>query len=330
MTLRMARRALCLLPAALPGTRRAAAQQLGFPDRPVRLIVPFPPGGPVDAAARLLAAALPAHLRGQPVVVENRSGAGGVVGVDAVAKAAPDGHTLSFSSVGAVAVGVSLLPNLPYDPRRDLAPITIAALVPSLLVVKPSLPANTVAAFLALARRTPSRLSFASTGPGGTPHLAIELLRLRSGGGVDITHVAYRGAAPAITALLAGEVDCAFLDLSVLLPHVREGKLRALALAARARSPAAPEIPTVAEAGAPGVEVASWYSVLAPAGTAPERIEVLYAAFTAALARPDIARRFAEQGTQVVASRPEATGEFIQGEIAKWGEVVRAANIRPD
>ncbi|MBX6376884.1 MAG: tripartite tricarboxylate transporter substrate binding protein [Acetobacteraceae bacterium] len=284
----------------------------------------------MDSAARLIAAALPEHLRGQPAIVENRSGAGGVVGVDAVAKAAPDGYTLSFSSVGAVAVGVSLLPHLPYDPRRDLAPITIAALVPSLLVVRPGLPVRTVAELLALVRQRPGALSFGSTGPGGTPHLAMELLRLRAGGRLDITHVAYRGAAPAITALLAGEVDCAFLDLSVLLPHVREGKLRALALAARARSPVAPEIPTVAEAGVPGVEVASWYSVLAPAGTSQDRIEVLHAAFAAVLARPDIVRRFAEQGTEVVASRPEATAEFIRSEIAKWGEVVRAANIRAD
>jgi len=331
------RRALCLLPTALAAAGRGAgaqpqraAERQNFPDRPVRLIVPFPPGGPVDSAARLIAAALPEHLRGQPAVVENRSGAGGVVGVDAVTKAAPDGYTLSFSSVGAVAVGVSLLPHLPYDPRRDLAPITIAALVPSLLVVRPGLPVRTMAELLALVRQRPGALSFGSTGPGGTPHLAMELLRLRAGGRLDITHVAYRGAAPAITALLAGEVDCAFLDLSVLLPHVREGKLRALALAARARSPVAPEIPTVAEAGVPGVEVASWYSVLAPAGTPQDRIEVLHAAFAAVLARPDIVRRFAEQGTEVVASRPEATAEFIRSEIAKWGEVVRAANIRAD
>ena len=331
------RRALCLLPTALVAAGRGAgaqpqraAERQGFPDRPVRLVVPFPPGGPVDSAARLIAAALPEHLRGQPAIVENRSGAGGVVGVDAVTKAAPDGYTLSFSSVGAVAVGVSLLPHLPYDPRRDLAPITIAALVPSLLVVRPGLPVRTMAELLALVRQRPGALSFGSTGPGGTPHLAMELLRLRAGGRLDITHVAYRGAAPAITALLAGEVDCAFLDLSVLLPHVREGKLRALALAARARSPVAPEIPTVAEAGVPGVEVASWYSVLAPAGTPQDRIEVLHAAFAAVLARPDIVRRFAEQGTEVVASRPEATAEFIRSEIAKWGEVVRAANIRAD
>ncbi|HYF06500.1 MAG TPA: tripartite tricarboxylate transporter substrate binding protein, partial [Acetobacteraceae bacterium] len=269
----------------------APARAQTFPDRPVRLIVPFPPGGPVDTAARILAAALPEALR-QPVVVENRSGAGGVVGTEAAARAAPDGHTLGFCSTGSVAVSVSLVPNLSYDPRRDFAPVTIVSGVPSMLVVRPGLAPRTLAEFLALARQRPGGITYASTGPGGTPHLAMELLKLRAG--VDITHVSYRGAAPVLTALAAGEVDCAFLDVAVLLPHVRDGRLRPLGVTAERRSEAAPDIPTIAEGGVGGVLVENWYAVLAPAATPADRVVILQAAFSATMARPDVAPRFTE------------------------------------
>jgi tripartite-type tricarboxylate transporter receptor subunit TctC len=279
----------------------------------------------VDAAARILAQVLPERLR-RAVVVENRSGVGGALGTDAVAKAAPDGYTLAFSSTGAVAVNVSLVPNPPYDPRQDFAPVGIVSAVPSLLVVRPGLAVGSVRELLALARARP--LTYASSGPGGTPQLAMELLKLRAG--VDLTHVAYRGAAPAITALLAGEVDCAFLDIAVLLPQVREGRLRGLGVTNRARSAAAPEIPTIAEAGVAGVEVENWYALLAPAGTPRDLVETLHSALAAAMARPETARRFTDQGARVVASRPEEAAAFIGEEVAKWAEVVRAANIRPE
>jgi tripartite-type tricarboxylate transporter receptor subunit TctC len=309
------------------GMAPLAARAQGFPDRPVRLIVPFPPGGPVDAAARIVAQAL-APLLGQQMVVENRSGAGGSVGIDAVAKAAPDGLSLALGSTGAVAVNVSLIPNLSYDPRRDLVPVGMVSGVPSLLVVRPGLPVRDMAGLLALVRQKPGGLTFASTGPGGTPHLASELLKLRAG--LDIVHVAYRGAAPAITALLGNEVDMAFLDLSVLLPHVRDGALRALALAAAARAPALPAVPTVAEAGIAGVEVENWYAVMAPARIPAERLAVLSAALRQALAQPETAARFTGQGARVIGGTPEEAATFIAAEIERWAEVVRRADIKPD
>ncbi|MDJ0389140.1 tripartite tricarboxylate transporter substrate binding protein [Roseomonas sp. E05] len=321
------RRALLAATLAAPALRPTGAAAQAFPDRPIRLVVPFPPGGPVDTAARIVAAALTEELKSS-VVVENRSGAGGVVGTDAVAKAEPDGYTLSFSSTGAVAVNVTLLPNIAYDPRKDFAPVSIVAAVPSLLAVNPDLPARSVAELVALAKSRPGRLNFGSAGPGGTPHLAGELFRLRTG--VNITHVPYRGAAPAITALLAKEVDLAFLDLPVLLPHVREGRLHPLALTSAARSPALPEIPTFAEAGIDGMEVENWYAALAPAGTPPERVKRLHAAIAAVMARPATAKQFTSQGARVIASPPEEATAFIRREVERWAEVVRAADVRLD
>ncbi len=309
------------------GLAPLAARAQGFPDRPIKLIVPFPPGGPVDAAARIVAQAL-APLLGQPVVIDNRSGAGGSVGIDALAKAAPDGFTLALGSTGAVAVNVSLIPNLSYDPRRDLVPVGMVAGVPSLLVVRPGLPVRDIAGLLALVRQKPGGLSFASTGPGGSPHLAAELLKLRAG--LDIVHVAYRGAAPAITALLGNEVDMAFLDLSVLLPQVRDGALRPMALAAAERSPALPAVPTLAESGVAGVEVENWYAVMAPARVPAERLAVLSAALRTALAQPETAARFTVQGARVIGGMPAAAATFIATEIERWAEVVRRADIRPD
>ena len=304
---------------------RVAAQV--YPDRPIRLIVPFPPGGPVDLSARIVAQALGEELR-SPVVVENRSGAGGVVGTDAVAKAAPDGYTLGFSSTGAVAVNVTLLPNNPYDSRKDFAPVSVVAGVPSLLVVHPDVPARSVGELIALAKSRPGKLNFGSSGPGGTPHLASELFKLRAG--IDITHVPYRGAAPAITALLAKEVELAFLDLPVLLPHVQEGRLRALGVTSPQRSPALPDVPIFAEAAIGGMEVENWYALLAPAGTAPERVARLHAATDAAIARPAMARQFTGQGARVIVSRPQDALPFIRDEVERWAEVVRTAGVKPN
>lgn len=308
-------------------TAPIAAQAQGFPDRPVRLIVPFPPGGPVDTAARVLAQAM-GPLLGQQMVVENRSGAGGVVGIDAVAKAPPDGLTLALGSTGAVAVNVTLVPNLPYDPRRDLMPVGMVIGVPSMLVVRPGLEVKSLAELLAMVRARPGRLTFASTGPGGTPHLAAELLKLKAG--LDITHVAYRGAAPAITALLSNEVDMAFLDLPVLLPHVREGKFRALGLAAAARAPVLPEVPTMAEGGLAGLEVENWYALIAPARVPADRVAVLSRALRAALADPPTAERYLASGARIIGGTPEEAARFIAGEMERWGEVVRRADIKPD
>ncbi len=309
---------------ATAGTARA---QQAWPDRALRLVVPFPPGGPVDTGARLVAAGI-APLLGQQVVVENRSGAGGVIGIDAVAKAAPDGLTIAYGSTGAVAVNVSLLPNLPYDTLRDLVPVAILTSTPSVLVVRPDGPRD-LAALIAAAKAAPGRLSFASTGPGGTPHLAAELLKQRTG--TDIAHVAYRGAAPVITAMLAGEITMAFLDLPVLLPHIREGKFRALTVTAERRAAPLPDVPTTAEAGAPGVIVEGWNAMLVPAATPPERVARLAAAVRQVLQPGAETRtRFEALGQRILDLGPEEARGFLRAEIAKWGEVVRAANIKPD
>ncbi|MDB5374685.1 MAG: Tripartite-type tricarboxylate transporter, receptor component TctC [Belnapia sp.] len=327
MPLRTGRRALAAL-ALLPASARGQGDRgQAWPDRPIRLVVPFPPGGPVDTAARIVAQAM-GPLLGQPMVVENRSGAGGSIGIDAVAKAAPDGLTIGLGSTGALAVNGSLIPNLSYDPRRDLAAIGLVSGVPSLLVVRPGLAVSSLAELIALAKRQPGKLSYGSTGPGGTPQLAAELMKLR--GGLDILHVAYRGAAPAITALLGNEPDIAFLDLNVLLPHVREGRLRPLGVTAAERSPALPEVPTMAEAGLPGVEVENWYALIGPAALPPERIARLAEAMQQALAQPETARRFTDQGARIIALGPEPTGRFIGAEMDKWAEVVKRADIRPD
>ncbi len=307
---------------------RPASAQPPWPDRPLRLVVPFPPGGPVDTGARLVAAALGPLMGPHGAVVENRSGAGGVIGVDSVAKAAPDGNTIAYASTGAVAVNVSLLPHLPYDTLRDLAPVAILTSTASALVVRPDGPAD-LGALVAAARARPGRLSFASTGPGGTPHLAAELLKMRTG--MDLAHVAYRGAAPVITAMLAGEITMAFLDVPVLLPHIREGKFRALCVTGRERAAVLPEVPTAAEAGAPGGEVEGWNAMLVPTATPPDRVARLAAAVRQVLAPGGETRaRFEAMGQRIVDAGPGEAAAFIRAEIAKWGEVVRAANIRPD
>jgi tripartite-type tricarboxylate transporter receptor subunit TctC len=301
--------------------------QAAWPDRPVKLVVPFPPGGPVDTGARLVAAGLTPIL-GQQVLVENRSGAGGAIGIDAVAKALPDGTTVAYGSTGAIAVNAAMLPNLPYDTLRDLRPIAVLTSTPSALVVRPEGPGD-LAALIAAAKARPGKLSFASTGPGGTPHLAAELLKMRTG--TDITHVAYRGAAPVITALLAGEIDMAFLDVPVLLPHIRDGKFRALCVTADTRAAVLPEVPTAAQAGVAGVIVEGWNAMLVPSATPPDRVARLAAGVRQILATGSPTReRFEAMGQRVVDLGPDQANAFIRGEIAKWAEVVKAANITPN
>ncbi|MFC7738998.1 Bug family tripartite tricarboxylate transporter substrate binding protein [Roseomonas sp. GCM10028921] len=321
------RRVLLAAALAAPALRPFDALAQAFPGKPIRLIVPFPPGGPVDLSARIMAQALSEELKSS-VVVENRSGAGGVVGTDAVAKAQPDGYTLGFSSTGAVAVNVTLIPNNPYDSRKDFAPVSIVAGVPTLLCVNPRVPARSVPELVALAKARPGRLNFGSSGPGGTPHLSGERFKLNTG--ANIAHVPYRGAAPAITALLASEVEIAFLDLPVLLPHVQEGRLRALAVTSPQRSAALPDVPTFAEAGVAGMEIENWYAILAPAGTPTDRVARLHAATAAAMARPATANQFTSQGARIIVSRPEEALAFIREEVDRWGQVVRTAGVKVD
>jgi tripartite-type tricarboxylate transporter receptor subunit TctC len=298
-----------------------------WPDRPLRIIVPFPPGGPVDGGARIVAQVLTEQL-GQPVVIDNRSGAGGSIGTETAAKSVPDGYTLHFGSTGSLAVNQTLVPNLGYDTRRDFVAISVVSAVPMLMVARMSLAARTLAEVLAMARAKPNALTYATSGPGGAPHLVGELLRQR--GDVQLTMVAYRGAAPAMTALIAGEVDLTFLDPAVLMPHVRDGRMRALAVTGPNRLAALPDYPTLVEAGLAGVEVENWYALLAPAGTPRERIRRIHTALSAALARPETLRSYTDQGQRVLNLTPEASANFIGAEVEKWAEVVRTAGMRAE
>lgn len=307
------------------GTGIRAAEAQDFPTQPVRLIVPFAAGGPADTIARLIGRVMGQRL-GQPVVVDSRSGAGGVVGVEAAARSRPDGHSIVLASTGALVILPHLMPRMPYDPLRDLAPIGQVLAVPQVMVVGKALPVTTLGDFLAEARRRPRQLTYGSAGNGSTLQMAAELLRLRAG--IELTHVPYRGAAPAVTDLLAGQIDMMMGDIPVLLPHIRSNAVTALGVTARERSAALPEVPTVAEAGVPGVESDTWYGLLAPAGTPPERIAALHRSLLAALADGDTRRALLDQGGNLVGGTPEAFAGFLRTETAKWGEVVRAAGIR--
>jgi len=305
---------------------RAAAQG-NWPDRPIRIIVPFPPGGPVDGGARVVAQVLTEGL-GQTVVIENRSGAGGSIGTEAAARAAPDGYTLHFGSTGSLAVNQSLIPNLPYDTRRDLSAISVVSAVPMLMVARSGLPVRDVREAIALARARPNTLTYATAGVGGAPHLVGELMRQRAN--VQLTTVAYRGAAPAMTALIAQEVDFTFLDPAVLMPHVRDGRMKALAVTGPQRLAALPDYPTLIEAGLTGVEVENWYALLAPAGTPTPIIARIHTVLSTALARPETLRNYVDQGQRVLNLPPAESTAFIRAEVDKWAEVVRSAGMRAE
>lgn len=322
----MRRRTLvAALPFAAIGS--AAAQAPAWPDRPLRIIVPFPPGGPVDGGARMLAQVLGEGL-GQSIVVENRSGAGGSIGTEAAARATPDGYTLLFGSTGSLAVNQSLIPNLSYDTRRDFAAISVVSAVPMLMVARTGLPVRDAREAIALAKARPNTLTYATAGVGGAPHLVGELLRQRAD--VQLTTVAYRGAAPAMTALLAQEVDFTFLDPAVLMQHVRDGRMRALAVTGPQRLAALPEFPTLVEVGLAGVEVENWYALLAPTGTPPQRLARIHAVLATALARPATLGSYVEQGQRVLNLPPAESADFIRAEVEKWAEVVRSAGMRAE
>jgi tripartite-type tricarboxylate transporter receptor subunit TctC len=319
--------ALLLACVAAVAPRPAAAQEPAFPSRPVRLIVPFATGGPSDIVARMIAPRM-TQVLGQAVVVESRPGAGGVTGVDVAAKAPPDGHTVALGSAGGLAISPGLQPSMPYDALRDLAPLTLAVIVHEPVVVPAAMPWRTLGDMLAEARARPGRLNYGSTGPGSMPHLAGELIRLTAG--VDITHVPYRGGAPLTTALLAGEVQMGLADLPILLPHLRAGTLRALAIGSAERYPLMPEVPTMAEAGLPGVTTDNWHGLVAPARTPPAALALLHRAAAAALREPETARLLREQGAIPVGNTREEFADFLRTETARWAEVIRRAGVKPD
>ena len=315
-----------LLLSGLAGLLAAAAPAWaeGFPDRPVRLIVPFPPGGSADPIGRILAAAMQKRL-GQNMVVENRSGAGGVIGTDAVAKAAPDGYTVGLVGVGSMTVAQNLLPDVPYNATRDLAPVELVVGVPQLLVASKASKLTDLPSLLKKARAEPGRLTFASSGNGNSPHLAMASLALRTG--LDLIHVPYRGVAPAITDLMAGRVDLMFADLPALMGPVRDKAIHALALGSAEPSPLLPGVPTLEQAGVKGVNVENWYGVVAPAGTPPEHIARLQQAIAAALQEPETRERLTQLGVRIIGADSAAFAEHLRNETSKWTDLIREAKI---
>jgi tripartite-type tricarboxylate transporter receptor subunit TctC len=309
---------------ALPALARGASAQ-GFPDAPVRMIVPFAAGGPADTIARIVGRVMGERL-GRPIVVEARAGAGGLIGVDAAAKARPDGHTLVMASSGAVVILPHLQPNMPYDPLRDLAPITQVLGVPQIVGVAPNLGVRSLADLVAMAKARPGQLAFGSAGIASSLHMAGELLKLRAG--IDITHVPYRGAAPAVTDLIAGRIQILLADVPALIGQVRSGTVPALAVTSAERLPLLPDLPTAEEAGVPGLVSETWYGLLGPAGIPADRLTTLHAAARAALEDPETRRLLAEQGGRVVGSAPADFAAFIRANHAQWGEVVRATGVR--
>jgi tripartite-type tricarboxylate transporter receptor subunit TctC len=297
-----------------------------FPTRPVRLVVGFTPGGGVDINARLLGSKL-AELWGQPVIVDNRPGAGTNIANEFVVRATPDGHTLLVNTA-AVAINMSLYRNLPYDTLRDLAAVSVFSESPNILVARAALPAKDVRELVALAKSKPGALNYSSAGSGSTQHLSGELFRLRSG--TSITHVPYKGSAPSLAALIAGEVDFTFANIPAILQHVKAGRVRPLASTGAKRAELMPEVPTLEEAGVPGVAVNVWYGVLAPAATPPAVVASIADAVARAARAPDIRTRLLEQGAEPVGNTPAEFDRQLREEVARWREVIETARIRAD
>ncbi|MGB7543680.1 MAG: tripartite tricarboxylate transporter substrate binding protein [Burkholderiales bacterium] len=297
-----------------------------YPGKPIRFILPFPPGGGTDILGRLISERLAADL-GQPVVIENRGGAGGNVGAEAAAKSAPDGYTIVLVAPS-LAISPSLYSKLNYDPVRDFSPISLVATVPNVMVTYPSVPAQTLAEFIALARTRPGGMNFGSGGNGTSNHLAGELFNIVAG--VKLVHVPYKGVNLAMNDVLGGQVQLVVIGIPAAAPHIKAGKLRALAVVAPQRSPALPEVPTVAEAGLPNFEVTTWYGVLAPAGTPRPIINRLNAELVKIMHAPELKERLAAMATDPVTSTPEEFADLIKQEIAKWGKVVREAGLKAD
>lgn len=318
----MKRRLLALLFALAPGL--AAAQ--AFPTKPVRWIVPFPPGGPADLLARGVGQKL-GEMWGQAVVVENKPGAAGNLGVDFAAKSAPDGYTLVVVPTGNIAVNSALFPNLPYK-ASDLAPVTLMATVENVLVVNPGVPAKNLQELVALARAKPGSLSFASPGAGSQAHLAGEAIK--AGAGIELTHVPYKGTGPALNDLLGGSVSMMFSQTSSALPHIKSGRLRAIASAAAHRSAVLPDVPTVAEQGFPGFEATSWYALMVPAGTPSAVIAKLHDDTVQVLKLPELREKLASLGAEAVGNSPAELAAIIQRESTRWAEVIRKQGLKPE
>ena len=322
----MMRRRLCLA-FAVPMLSIVAGSALAqsYPNRPIHIVAPFPAGGGYDFLSRLMAPEMTKSL-GQPVIVENKSGANGNIGTDAVAKSPADGYTLLMGGNSPLALNVSLY-KLPYDPVKDFAPISRVATQPNLLAAHPKVPVKSVAELVQYAKANPGKLTYGSAGNGSPQHLAAELLKQMAG--IDMLHVPYKGAAPNAAALLAGEVSIAFNIILLPLPQVQAGKLTGLAVASARRSPLAPEIPTMTELGYP-IDIDTWYGLLAPAGTPPEIVEKLNAEAVRILNLPELKERTKSQGIELGSSTPQEFGAFLKADIVKWSKAIRETGIRID
>lgn len=313
--------------AALLAMWTAGALAQGFPSKPLRIVVPFPAGGPTDIVARLIAVKL-TEVMGQQAVVENRAGANGLIGVDSVAKSAPDGYTMAMTTASPVAISPAVYPKMPFDTVRDFAAVTLATTTPELLVVHPSVPAKSMKELVALAKARPGQLNIASTGSGSLPHLAMELLKVAAK--VDVTHVPYNGAAPAVTALVGGQVHGMFADLPVLLPYVQSGRLRALGMASPKRASLLPDLPTMTEQGLASVEAVNWYGVLVPAATPREIVVKLNESFKKALSDAALREKLVARGAEPVGSAPEQFAAYLKEDIARWARLAQSTSIKVD
>jgi tripartite-type tricarboxylate transporter receptor subunit TctC len=323
MSSSLIRAGLALLFAALTATTQAQT----FPSKPIRLICPFPPGGAVDIASRAIAAEMSKTL-GQQVTVENRPGAGGNIGGAEVARAAPDGYTMLMTTSGIQAINPVLYPKMQYDPNKDLAPVSVLVSLANVLVVNPAVKANSVAELVALAKSQPGKMTFASSGSGTSIHMSAELFKQLTK--IDIVHVPYKGSAPALTDLIGGQVNLMFDNIPSALPHIKAGRLHALATTGARRDPTLPDLPTVAEAGVKGYESGVWFGLAVPAGTPKEIVAKLADDAVKATKSPDYVKRMTEVGYVIVGAGPDQMAEMTRAEIARWGPVVKSSGATAD
>jgi tripartite-type tricarboxylate transporter receptor subunit TctC len=320
----MSTRAAIFFAALLAAAPPAHAQK--YPERPIRMVVPFAPGGGTDIIGRIVGQGLSEAL-GQPVVIDNRGGAGSTLGTEIAAKSPADGYTLLFGNIS-LAFNATLYTRLRYDTLRDLAPVTLAAVQPNIMVIHPAIPARNLKEFIDLARANPGKYNYASAGTGSGTHLAAELLKLLTK--IDIVHVPYKGTGPALTDLLGGQVNMMVSTFASALPHVKSGRMRALAVTTAKRSPATPDVPTLVEGGVPGFDYSTWYGLLAPAGTPKAVIDTLNAATHRVLRRDDIRQRLEQQGVDPVMNSPAEFTAYLKSETEKWGKVVKATGAKPE
>ena len=313
--------------AALLALAHSVALAQGYPNKPVKIIVPFPPGGGTDIGTRIIAQKL-SEAWGQSVVVENRGGAAGIVGTEAAAKSAPDGYTIMMGNIGTHAINISLYKKLPYDPVRDFAPISHVAGLPLFVLVHPSVKANSVKELIALARSQPGKLDYSSSGSGGSMHVAAELFKGMTG--THMVHIPYKGGGPAVADVLGGQVPVTFSTVLETLPHVKSGRLRALAVTSANRSLAWPSVPTVAESGVPGYESISWLGLFAPAGTPRDIINKISTEVVRILNLPDVKERLLAQGAEPIGSTPEQFAAALASDIAKYARVMKASGVQPE